>query len=139
MFAGCHPKQRVKLNRRRARIKKARHLARLLVYKRPKACAYEHWMPKRKLTIVKGNMERKWHPAAKAREAEKLIKGINPGLGWKIQIVMDTSVDPPEAPEPPPPEIIDDTSPKVQFVMNQDWSGWRNGNGTKSQHHTTKS
>ena len=42
----------------------------ILVYKGPKACVYnKHWMPKRKLTIVKGNMEMKWYPSLKAREA----------------------------------------------------------------------
>ena len=113
----------MKLNKRRARTKKAWHQARMLVYKGPKACAYKHWMPQRKLAIVKGNMEMKWHPASKAREAMELIKQqqIDPGIGWKIQIVMDPLAPPPKAPEPPPPEIIDNPSPKVQFVLNQDW------------------
>ena len=37
----------------------ARRQARMLVYKGTKDCAYKHWMPKRKLAIVKGNMEMK--------------------------------------------------------------------------------
>ena len=123
MFGCLHSKQRVKLNKRRERTKKARHQGRMLVYKGPKACAHKHWMPQWKLAIVKGNMEMKWHPAAKAREAAKLIKEqqIDPGLGWKVQIVMDPSAPPPKAPEPPPPDIINNLSPQVQFLLNQDW------------------
>ena len=78
-------------------------------------------MPKCKLAIIKGNMERKWHPAAKAREAAELIKGTDHGIGWKMQIVMDRSAPfPTTAPGPSPPEIIDNASPQVQFVINQD-------------------
>ena len=64
----------------------------MLVYEGPKACASKHWMPNWKLAIVKGNIKMKWHPATKAREVVELTKQqkIDPVVGWKIQIVMDT-------------------------------------------------
>ena len=121
---GCHPKQREKFNQRKAKTMKTRHQAWMLVYKGPNARTYKHCEPHRKLAIVKGNMEMKWHPASKAqKKALEAIKEqqMNPGLGWKIQIVTDTSLPPPKAPKPPPLEIIDDPLPQAQFVSKQDW------------------
>eukprot|EP00531_Pseudo-nitzschia_arenysensis_P015478 CAMPEP_0116115800 /NCGR_PEP_ID=MMETSP0329-20121206/698_1 /TAXON_ID=697910 /ORGANISM="Pseudo-nitzschia arenysensis, Strain B593" /LENGTH=351 /DNA_ID=CAMNT_0003609253 /DNA_START=870 /DNA_END=1925 /DNA_ORIENTATION=+ len=48
-------------------------------------------------------MMMKWHPADKAREAQRKIAafGIDPGIGYKIQVVMDESVDPPPMPRTP--------------------------------------
>ena len=58
----------------------------------------------------------KWHSAAKAKEAAKTTKGINPGIGsW------NRSIPPPQAKNPPHPDVLSDLSPQVQFILNQYW------------------
>ena len=45
----------------------------------------------------------KWHSANKARKALQTIKdlGIDPGHGYKIEVVRDNDVDPPSMPATP--------------------------------------
>ena len=52
----------------------------------------------------------KWHPAGKARRAQKQLRdtlkgaNIDPGHGYKIDVVRDLSVMPPPMPPTPPPQ-----------------------------------
>jgi len=69
------------------------HAARVLKFG-SSSRANQAWMKKMKQTM-------KWHPADKAREAERAIQNIDPGLGYKIQIVVDDSATPPPMPRTP--------------------------------------
>lgn len=59
----------------------------------------------------------KWHPAEKARAAQRVIRSlrINAGHGYKIQIVKDDSVDPP--PMPPTPRKLSPLKNMINVLM----------------------
>ena len=52
--------------------------------------------------IAKGGRPMKWHSVSKARKAVQAVKDIDPGLGWKIQVVRDDKAAPPPIPPTPP-------------------------------------
>ena len=59
-------------------------------------------------------MSMKWHPADKAREAEKQIQKIDPVHGYKIKIVRDESVPAPPMPKTPP---LTPSPPSLNMVL----------------------
>eukprot|EP00536_Pseudo-nitzschia_multiseries_P010109 jgi/Psemu1/25002/gm1.25002_g len=62
-------------------------------------------MIKRSNKLNKGHICLKWHSATKAQSAqEELVKRIDPGYGWKIEVVRDPTENPP--PSPPTPVKI---------------------------------
>eukprot|EP00536_Pseudo-nitzschia_multiseries_P014263 jgi/Psemu1/38088/gm1.38088_g len=54
----------------------------------------------------KGHICLKWHLAIKAQSAQELVKQIDPGYSWKIEVTRDPTANPP--PSPPTPEKIEE-------------------------------
>jgi hypothetical protein len=81
--------------------KKARHEARVLDFGTEDE---KRAMEKKKEDKAKSRMRMKWHSAEKARQALASIQklGIDPGHGYKLGVVRDTSVKPPPMPPRPP-------------------------------------
>eukprot|EP00536_Pseudo-nitzschia_multiseries_P017785 jgi/Psemu1/52549/gm1.52549_g len=57
----------------------------------------------------------KWHLATKTRSAQELVKRIDPGYGWKIEVMRDPTTNPP--PSPPTPEKIGE----ADLLNTLDW------------------
>ena len=80
-------------------LKSARHVARVLVMEGSDAAKKKFKMDTAVSGIKMGNRYMKWHSARKARAAVEAVKSIDPGIGWKIQVVRDVTANPPPIPE----------------------------------------
>eukprot|EP00536_Pseudo-nitzschia_multiseries_P003410 jgi/Psemu1/7710/gm1.7710_g len=74
--------------------------------------------------LNKGHICLKWNSATKAQSAPELVKRINPGYGWKIEVVRDPTIE--EAylsntldwlVAPLPPKYKDDNNLKQDWFM----------------------
>ena len=77
-------------------------------------------MDRARAGIAKGGRSMKWHSASKARKAAAAVKDIDPGIGWKIQVVRDDKAAPPPIPPTPPPiggPNDDDESTGCSFTL----------------------
>ena len=100
----------------------ARHVARALVWEGRKAAKKRRFRMKTATAgIAKGGRPMKWHSASKARKAVQAVKDIDPGIGWKIQVVRDKTAKPPPIPPTPPPigddDGADDESTGCSFTL----------------------
>eukprot|EP00536_Pseudo-nitzschia_multiseries_P018120 jgi/Psemu1/54206/gm1.54206_g len=64
--------------------------------------------------LNKGHICLKWHSATKVQIAQELVKRINPGYGWKIEVVRDPTANPP--PSPPTPEKIGEAASSIPLI-----------------------
>eukprot|EP00536_Pseudo-nitzschia_multiseries_P011110 jgi/Psemu1/27914/gm1.27914_g len=65
--------------------------------------------------LNKGHLCLKWHSATKAQRAQHLVKSMDPGYGWKIEVVRDPTAKPPAL--PPTPEKIGE----ADLLNTLDW------------------
>eukprot|EP00536_Pseudo-nitzschia_multiseries_P010990 jgi/Psemu1/27558/gm1.27558_g len=65
--------------------------------------------------LNKGHLCLKWHSATKAQSAQELVKRIDPGYGWKIEVVRDATANSP--PSSPTPEKIEE----ADLLNTLDW------------------
>eukprot|EP00536_Pseudo-nitzschia_multiseries_P014907 jgi/Psemu1/40519/gm1.40519_g len=72
-------------------------------------------MVTRSNTLNKGHLCLKWHSATKVQRAQHRVKSINPGYGWKIEVVRDPTAKPPAL--SPTPEKIGE----ADLLNTLDW------------------
>eukprot|EP00536_Pseudo-nitzschia_multiseries_P008882 jgi/Psemu1/21714/gm1.21714_g len=65
--------------------------------------------------LNKGHICLKWHLATKAQSAQELVKRIDPGYRWKIEVVRDPTAN--QAPSHPTPEKIEE----ADLLNTLDW------------------
>eukprot|EP00536_Pseudo-nitzschia_multiseries_P010576 jgi/Psemu1/26385/gm1.26385_g len=65
--------------------------------------------------LNKGYLCLKWHSATKARRAQHLVKSVDPGYRWKIEVARDPTAKPPAL--PPTPDKIEE----ADLLNTLDW------------------